>query len=183
MLIGVAAGMGVAALIPSLRSAFRVGEELQGTLLAALVITAVGMIDDIVALSAPAKIAGQVLAAGLLILTGVELLFFWFPFGQGVIVVGSDLAVPLTVAWVVLMVNAVNLLDGLDGLAAGSALAITYINGRLLVSGILAAAFLLMVATVVPARLRERAQARRARELAAQGSSSTSPAAMPGRSS
>src|ERR1041385_6394880 len=73
LLIGVAAGMGVAALVPSLRSAFRVGgaggggvaalppscgppprppQELQGTLLAALVITAVGMIDDIVALSA-----------------------------------------------------------------------------------------------------------------------------------
>jgi UDP-GlcNAc:undecaprenyl-phosphate/decaprenyl-phosphate GlcNAc-1-phosphate transferase len=68
-------------------------------------------------------------------------------------------------------------------LAAGSALAITYINGRLLVSGILTAAFLLMAATVVPARLRERAQARRAQELAAQGGSSATPAAMPGRSS
>jgi UDP-GlcNAc:undecaprenyl-phosphate GlcNAc-1-phosphate transferase len=48
----------------------------------------------------------------------VELLFFWFP-TQGVISLGPDLAVPLTVGWVLLTVNAVNLIDGLDGLAAG----------------------------------------------------------------
>jgi UDP-GlcNAc:undecaprenyl-phosphate GlcNAc-1-phosphate transferase len=58
------------------------------------------------------------MAAGLLILYGVELLFFWFP-TQGVISLGSDLSVPLTVLWVVVMVNGINLIDGLDGLAAG----------------------------------------------------------------
>ncbi|HEX9234991.1 MAG TPA: MraY family glycosyltransferase, partial [Actinomycetota bacterium] len=79
---------------------------------------AVGVLDDIRSLSAPAKVAGQVLAAGLLILNGVELLFFWFP-TQGIISLGSDLAVPLTIAWVLIMVNAINLIDGLDGLAAG----------------------------------------------------------------
>src|SRR5207253_7851616 len=78
-----------------------------------------GLVDDLRAISAPAKAAGQILAAGVLILTGVELLFFWFP-TQGVISLGPDLAVPLTLAWVLLMVNAVNLIDGLDGLAAGT---------------------------------------------------------------
>jgi UDP-GlcNAc:undecaprenyl-phosphate GlcNAc-1-phosphate transferase len=118
ILIGVLVGLGVAYLIPSFRSLYRQTLELQGTIFAALVITAVGLFDDLRALSAPAKTAGQVLAAGLLILNGVELLFFWFP-SQGVISMGPDLAVPLTVAWVLLMVNAVNLIDGLDGLAAG----------------------------------------------------------------
>ena len=119
LLIGVGAGLGAAFLIPSLRSTFSQSSELQGTLLAALVITVVGLIDDLFTLSAPAKIAGQILSAGLLILAGVELLYFWFPLGLGTVVVGSDQAILLTVVWVLIMVNAFNLMDGLDGLAAG----------------------------------------------------------------
>jgi UDP-GlcNAc:undecaprenyl-phosphate GlcNAc-1-phosphate transferase len=118
ILIGVLFGLAVAYLIPEFRRLYRQTLELQGTIFAALVITAVGLLDDRRALSAPAKAAGQILAAGLLILNGVELLFFWFP-SQGVISMGPDLAVPLTVVWVLIMVNAVNLIDGLDGLAAG----------------------------------------------------------------
>ncbi|TMK85604.1 MAG: undecaprenyl/decaprenyl-phosphate alpha-N-acetylglucosaminyl 1-phosphate transferase [Actinobacteria bacterium] len=115
---GLAAGLAVAYLFPDFRRLYRQTFELQGTFLAALAITVVGLVDDVHALSAPAKAAGQILAAGLLILYGVELLFFWFP-TQGVISLGPDLAVPLTVLWVLMMVNAVNLIDGLDGLAAG----------------------------------------------------------------
>jgi UDP-GlcNAc:undecaprenyl-phosphate/decaprenyl-phosphate GlcNAc-1-phosphate transferase len=118
LLAGVLVAMGVAYLIPEFRHLFRSSFELQGVALAALVITGVGLVDDIRALSAPAKAAGQILAAGLLILTGVELLFIWFP-TQGVISLGSDVAVPLTVVWVLIMVNATNFIDGLDGLAAG----------------------------------------------------------------
>jgi UDP-GlcNAc:undecaprenyl-phosphate/decaprenyl-phosphate GlcNAc-1-phosphate transferase len=118
ILAGVLVGLGVAYLIPSFRSLYRQTLELQGTVLAAVAITAVGVVDDFRVLSAPAKVAGQILAAGLLILYGVELLFFWIP-SQGVVSMGPDLAVPLTVAWVLIMVNAVNLIDGLDGLAAG----------------------------------------------------------------
>jgi UDP-GlcNAc:undecaprenyl-phosphate/decaprenyl-phosphate GlcNAc-1-phosphate transferase len=116
--VGVMVALGVAYFIPDFRRIYRQSFELQGVALGALVITAVGVVDDVRALSAPAKAAGQILAAGLLILTGVELLFFWFP-TQGVVSLGSDLAVPLTVAWVLIMVNATNFIDGLDGLAAG----------------------------------------------------------------
>src|SRR6266545_4348012 len=118
ILAGVLVAMAVAYLIPEFRRLYRQSWELQGVALGALVITALGIVDDVRALSAPAKAAGQILAAGLLILNGVELLFFWFP-TQGVISLGSDVAVPLTVAWVLIMVNATNLIDGLDGLAAG----------------------------------------------------------------
>jgi UDP-GlcNAc:undecaprenyl-phosphate/decaprenyl-phosphate GlcNAc-1-phosphate transferase len=118
ILLGVLVGLGLAYLIPSFRSVYRESSELQGVLLAAVTLAVVGLIDDLRTISAPAKVAGQVLAAGLLILNGVELLFFWFP-TQGTISLGSDLAVPLTVAWVLVMVNAINLIDGLDGLAAG----------------------------------------------------------------
>ena len=118
ILAGVLVAMAVAYFIPEFRRLYRQSLELQGVALGALVITALGTVDDVRALSAPAKAAGQILAAGLLILNGVELLFFWFP-TQGVISLGSDVAVPLTVAWVLIMVNATNLIDGLDGLAAG----------------------------------------------------------------
>jgi UDP-GlcNAc:undecaprenyl-phosphate GlcNAc-1-phosphate transferase len=118
ILVGVLVGLGVAYLIPSLRSLYHQSLELQGTLIAAVVITGIGVLDDTRTLSAPAKVAGQLLAAGLLILNGVELLFFWFP-TQGVISLGSDLSVPLTALWILTMVNGVNLIDGLDGLAAG----------------------------------------------------------------
>jgi UDP-GlcNAc:undecaprenyl-phosphate GlcNAc-1-phosphate transferase len=118
LLVGVAVGLGVAFLMPSFRPAFQHSSELQGTLLACVVLTMVGLVDDTRGLSAPAKLAGQILAGGLLVLSGIQLLFLWFP-TQGTLVIGSDLGVPLTVAWVLLMVNAVNLIDGLDGLAAG----------------------------------------------------------------
>ncbi len=58
------------------------------------------------------------LAAGIVVLLGVQLLYFYFP-GQGVLSLSPDLAVPLTVLWIVALMNAVNLVDGLDGLAAG----------------------------------------------------------------
>jgi UDP-GlcNAc:undecaprenyl-phosphate GlcNAc-1-phosphate transferase len=118
ILTGVLAGLGVAYLIPEFRSLYHESSELQATLIAAVLVCMIGMIDDARALSPPAKAAGQILAAGLLVLNGVQLLFFWFP-SQGVISLGPDLSVPLTILWVLILVNAVNLIDGLDGLAAG----------------------------------------------------------------
>jgi UDP-GlcNAc:undecaprenyl-phosphate GlcNAc-1-phosphate transferase len=118
ILAGTITGLGVAYAIPEFRSLFRESSELQGTLVAVVVITVLGLVDDLRTLSPPAKIAGQILAAGILVLNGVELLFFWFP-SQGVISLGPDLSVPLTILWVLILVNAVNLIDGLDGLAAG----------------------------------------------------------------
>jgi UDP-GlcNAc:undecaprenyl-phosphate GlcNAc-1-phosphate transferase len=118
MLVGVLAGMGVAALTPAFRSLFAFSEA-RGVVFGSVAIAAVGLIDDLRTLSAPAKVAGQILAAGLLVLNGVVLVFFYFP-TQGVISLGSDLATPLTILWVVIVINAVNLIDGLDGLAAGT---------------------------------------------------------------
>ncbi len=111
--------LGVAYLIPTFRDhVFRTTLEPIGVLLAGLVILAVGAYDDLRPASVAAKVAGQVLAAGVMILAGIQLLFFYFP-TQGVIVLGPDLGVPLTVLWILAMINAVNLVDGLDGLAAG----------------------------------------------------------------
>jgi UDP-GlcNAc:undecaprenyl-phosphate GlcNAc-1-phosphate transferase len=120
MVAGILVGLLVASLVPGFRVLFRLSSpEIRALLIAALVIAAVGVVDDFRALSAPAKVAGQILAAGLLVLNGVQLLFFYVP-TQGTVSLGSDLAVPLTFLWVLIVVNAVNLIDGLDGLAAGT---------------------------------------------------------------
>lgn len=112
------AGLGTAYLVPAFRTLFERSSEPLGVVLAGTVIMLVGAFDDIRDLPVPAKVAGQVLAAGLLLLNGVQLVYFWFP-GLGVVSLGPDLAVPLTLVWVLAVVNAVNLIDGLDGLAAG----------------------------------------------------------------
>lgn len=115
---GVAAGIVLAWRLPFFDELFRGTSEPMAALLACGAIVAVGVWDDLRGVSATAKLAGQVLAAGLLVLAGVQLLFFWFP-GMGIVSLSADLAVPLTILWAVAMLNAVNLIDGLDGLAAG----------------------------------------------------------------
>jgi UDP-GlcNAc:undecaprenyl-phosphate GlcNAc-1-phosphate transferase len=116
--LGVAAALVVSRALPSLAGLRESSSELDAAVMAAVVIVVIGVVDDTRGLSAPSKLAGQVLAAGLLVLAGVQLLYFYFP-GQGVLSLSPDLAVPLTVLWIAAMVNAVNLIDGLDGLAAG----------------------------------------------------------------
>lgn len=116
--MGVLAGIGVAYLIPDFRELFELSSEPLGVMVGGTVILALGVFDDLRGLAAPAKIAGQVLAGSVLVLFGVQLLYFWFP-GLGVLSLGPDLAVPLTLLWILAMVNAINLIDGLDGLAAG----------------------------------------------------------------
>jgi len=112
------AGLGVAWALSPFDALFQASSEPLGVALAGTVIVVLGSYDDLRGLSVPAKIAGQVLAAGLLILSGVQLVYFWVP-GLGILSLGPDLAVPLTLLWVLAMINAVNLIDGLDGLASG----------------------------------------------------------------
>ncbi|MGH9066384.1 MAG: MraY family glycosyltransferase, partial [Acidimicrobiales bacterium] len=68
--------------------------------------------------SAPAKVAGMVLAASVLYFEGVTMLSFKIP-GAGVVVLSPEILPLLTAVWVVGIANAINLIDGLDGLAAG----------------------------------------------------------------
>ena len=77
-----------------------------------------GVIDDRRGTSALAKLTAQIFIAGILVLLGVQLAYFVLP-GEGLAVLGTDEAVPLTILWVVAAANAINLVDGLDGLAAG----------------------------------------------------------------
>jgi UDP-GlcNAc:undecaprenyl-phosphate/decaprenyl-phosphate GlcNAc-1-phosphate transferase len=94
-------------------------EEPWGVVIAAAVIYLVGLIDDVRDISAPAKVAGQVLAAMVLVFWGVTMYYFKIPFEVNLITLSPDVLPLITAVWVVGMANAVNLIDGLDGLAAG----------------------------------------------------------------
>jgi UDP-GlcNAc:undecaprenyl-phosphate/decaprenyl-phosphate GlcNAc-1-phosphate transferase len=119
MFVAFLIAMCVASQLKPFRPVFRGSSEPLGVVIGAAVIFAVGMVDDLREVSAPAKMSGQVLAGTLLYFSGLTMLFFRVPLVGTTVVLSSDLAPLLTVIWVVSMANAVNLIDGLDGLAAG----------------------------------------------------------------
>ena len=119
MYLGLLVAMVVASQLPGLSTLFRGSSDPIGLVLAASVIFAVGMVDDLREMSPPAKMSGQILAGTVLYLFGVNMLFFRLPFAGTTVVLSADLIPVLTVLWVVGMANAVNFIDGLDGLAAG----------------------------------------------------------------
>jgi UDP-GlcNAc:undecaprenyl-phosphate/decaprenyl-phosphate GlcNAc-1-phosphate transferase len=92
--------------------------EMRGILLGATVACVVGAVDDFRGLPPLAKLAGQVLAAAIPTVFGVWVDHFTFPF-VGVVDLPGWLGVPLTIVWIVAVMNMVNFLDGMDGLAAG----------------------------------------------------------------
>jgi UDP-GlcNAc:undecaprenyl-phosphate/decaprenyl-phosphate GlcNAc-1-phosphate transferase len=113
-------GIGVASLLTTFDDVFAETSEPEAIILAAVVIVGLGLFDDTRGISAPAKLAGQILAAGILVLFGFRLLFVYIPPGT-VISLSPDLGALITIVAIVAMINAVNLVDGLDGLAAGIA--------------------------------------------------------------
>jgi len=78
----------------------------------------VGLVDDVKDISPPAKTAGMSLAGALLAFGGVSIIWFRIPF-LDVFVLPFDLALLVSVLWVLGLANALNFIDGLDGLAAG----------------------------------------------------------------
>ena len=118
MLFGLFVGAATAWLLGDFASVFAAPSEMIGVLVAAAVICAVGVVDDISPLSVPAKVAGMVVAGVALSVVGVSLVVLRIPFFETVIL-SSNMSALLTVVWVVLIANAVNLIDGLDGLAGG----------------------------------------------------------------
>src|SRR6266536_6514939 len=94
------------------------GRETKGLLLGAAVATTVGAIDDFRGLVWWEKLGGQVAAAAIPTGFGIWVHRFTFPI-VGVHALPGWVGVPLTILWIVAIMNMVNFLDGLDGLAAG----------------------------------------------------------------
>ena len=92
------------------------GREAQGIFLAGTFIMVLGMLDERFDLDSITKFAGQALAAGILLLHGVQIL--WLPI-NGILTLPANIGQLLTVLFVMTVINAVNFIDGLDGLATG----------------------------------------------------------------
>ena len=116
MLCGMVAALVVASQVPFLSRVFDTDPGPLWVLVGAAVVCAVGVADDIVQLDAVTKLAGQVLAAGIMGWQGVSLL--QLPIGGVTLLSGRTMMV-ITILVVLVSVNAVNFVDGLDGLAAG----------------------------------------------------------------
>ncbi len=118
MFVGLLAGLGAAAATGSFRAVFESKSTVAGVVGAAVVMFGSGLIDDVRDVSAPAKVAGMVLAGSVLTLAGITIVNVPVPF-VGFTVLAPDLAAVASIGWVVVMANSANLIDGLDGLAAG----------------------------------------------------------------
>lgn len=92
-------------------------EKIRGILAGAIIVTLVGALDDRFDLAAPVKFIGQIVAATIPVVAGVEVANITLPF-IGAVDLGSAGA-PLTVLGIVFVINVVNFSDGVDGLAAG----------------------------------------------------------------
>ena len=112
---GLAIFLGI--LVPSL-AFLKLTGEMRGIVIGAAVACVVGAIDDFRGLAPAPKLAGQVLAAAIPTVFGVWVDHFTFPF-IGAVDLPAGVGVPITVLWIVAVMNMVNFLDGLDGLASG----------------------------------------------------------------
>jgi UDP-GlcNAc:undecaprenyl-phosphate GlcNAc-1-phosphate transferase len=92
--------------------------ELLGVLLGAMVVLGIGVMDDIREVSAPARVFGVIVTGMILVAAGVTMFYFRIPF-LGVIQLSNDWIPIVTIVWLLGMTQAINLIDGLDGLAAG----------------------------------------------------------------
>ncbi|KAA2259426.1 undecaprenyl/decaprenyl-phosphate alpha-N-acetylglucosaminyl 1-phosphate transferase [Solihabitans fulvus] len=120
---GVLIGMLLAQHLPVLRRAFDFSNDPTGVIIAGGVIVLVGALDDRFELDSLTKLAGQITSAGILVLFGVQWVISWVPWGGdnggSLLVLDQNQGALLTVLLTVTMVNAMNFVDGLDGLAAG----------------------------------------------------------------
>ncbi len=92
--------------------------QMKGVLAGASIITLFGAVDDFRPTGPLVKFAGQFIAAGCLVFYGMRIDYFSLPY-IGTVNLAMAVAVPLTILWVVALVNIVNFMDGMDGLAAG----------------------------------------------------------------
>ncbi len=118
MFLGFIVALAIAWQMGRFSPVFNNNSEPLGVLLAAVVIFATGLVDDIREISSPAKVTGTVIAGLVLVYFGATMFYFRVPF-LDVFVLSNDWIPLITILWLMGMSQAVNLIDGLDGLAAG----------------------------------------------------------------
>ena len=119
MYFGFLAAMAAAWMLDAFAELFESNSEPIGVVVAATIIYVVGFVDDVRGLSPPAKVTGTVVAGLALVQFGVVMYAFRLPFFDGPILLAAEWRPLVTVLWLIGMTQAINLIDGLDGLAAG----------------------------------------------------------------
>ncbi|ADL13713.1 glycosyltransferase family 4 protein [Acetohalobium arabaticum] len=123
-----------------------INSKLLGIIISSTLMLVIGLIDDLRGLSPTSKFIWQIIAALLVTSFGIKIEFITNPLG-GVFYLGA-LSIPFTVFWLVAITNTVNLIDGLDGLAAGVS---TIAAVTLLVVAIQEAELLVIILTIAVA--------------------------------
>ncbi len=118
MFFGLCAGLLVADHLQNLNSVFELSNEPRALLSGAALIWLIGVLDDKFEIDALIKLGGQMIAAGVMVMQGLTILWLPIP-GVGTVALTQWQGTLLTVALVVITINAVNFVDGLDGLASG----------------------------------------------------------------
>ncbi|MGW2486828.1 MraY family glycosyltransferase [Streptomyces sp. NPDC001606] len=118
MFFGLCAGLLVADHLTNLNWVFDKSNEPRALLSGAALIWLIGVLDDKFEIDALIKLGGQMIAAGVMVMQGLTILWLPVP-GVGTVALTQWQGTLLTVALVVITINAVNFVDGLDGLAAG----------------------------------------------------------------
>ena len=95
------------------------GKKLLGFLFGAMVLGITCYIDDVKGISPLVKLAGQLIAAIIVVSCGVRIDNFTIPFKENSIMINEVISYILTIGWIVGITNAINLIDGLDGLSSG----------------------------------------------------------------
>lgn len=93
--------------------------KLIGCLLGAIILGITCYIDDVKDIKPLVKLAGQVIAAIVVVSSGVLIDNFTIPFKENNVMLNEVFSFVLTVGWIVGITNAINLIDGLDGLSSG----------------------------------------------------------------
>ncbi|WP_293818778.1 MraY family glycosyltransferase [uncultured Corynebacterium sp.] len=121
MFTGLVVAVVVANQLPALTRGFPpVTPDMTAVLMAAFVIVVVGVVDDLYDISWVLKLGGQVVGAVVMSLMGLSWYLFYVPFGDGTTLILDQVqSTILTALLTVTIVNAMNFVDGLDGLAAG----------------------------------------------------------------
>ncbi|MFF4079717.1 MraY family glycosyltransferase [Streptomyces sp. NPDC001777] len=116
---GLCAGLIVAAHLHNLDWVFQLSNEPRALLSGAALIWLIGVLDDKFEIDALIKLGAQMIAAAVMVIQGLTILWLPIP-GVGTVALTQWQGTLLTVALVVITINAVNFVDGLDGLAAGT---------------------------------------------------------------
>ncbi|MEY9864095.1 UDP-GlcNAc:undecaprenyl-phosphate GlcNAc-1-phosphate transferase [Catenulispora sp. GAS73] len=119
MFVGLAAALTVAEHFPMLaRNVYGESNTIQALLWGCFLVVVLGMVDDKFELGPLVKFVGQIFAASVMVVKGIQISWLVIP-GIGIVAVDPTLSIVLSVFLVLALMNAVNFVDGLDGLAAG----------------------------------------------------------------